>query len=104
MQKHIVKWSFWLGVLALVLALASRAIDLVNPDIDVIPTKGDSIGFNAFMHGAFLFFAATVAATCYAWFTAHQSFLESNQRETGNRNPSTTTVDLDGSGPQTSLR
>jgi hypothetical protein len=104
LQKHIIKWSFWLGVLALVLALASRAIDLVNPDIDVIPTKGDSIGFNAFMHGAFRFFAATVAATCYAWFTAHQSFLEATQRETGNRNPSTTKVDLNESEAQTALR
>lgn len=75
MEKHIIRWSYFLGVLALALALVTRAMDVVAPSMNVIRTRGDSIGYRAFMNGALLFFITTIASACYAWFKSQSSQL-----------------------------
>ncbi len=80
MEKYIIKWSYMAGVLALSLAFLVRGIDLVNPHLSLIRTGGDSIGYLAFMHAAFLLFVTTIAATCYAWFKAQSAQASAPER------------------------
>jgi hypothetical protein len=68
LEKYIIKYSYFMGILALGLALVTRALDVVAPTMNVIHTRGEGIGYKAFMDGAFLFFVTTIASTCYAWF------------------------------------
>jgi hypothetical protein len=73
LEKYITRWSYHLGVIALVLAVVIRAIDVVAPTMSVIPTKGDGIGYKAFMDGAFLCFITTIASACYGWVNSQRS-------------------------------
>lgn len=66
MEKHILKFSYWLGVISLLCALIFRFVNIIYPADDVIQTMGEPVGYNAFLHGAFLFFAASVASALYA--------------------------------------
>ena len=75
MEKYTVQWSYRLGMVSLVLAVLTRGIDIVAPSMNVIPTNGDSIGYNAFVHGAMLCFGTTIATTCYVWFNAQEARL-----------------------------
>jgi hypothetical protein len=91
LEKYIIKFSYFLGVLALSLALLGRALDVVAPTLNVIHTRGDSIGYKAFMNGAFLFFVTTIASTCYSWFKSQglQSLAGEDKWKRNAGNPNT---------------
>lgn len=73
MEKHITKWSYLFGVVALGIAVILRAVDIVNPNISEFSTRGAGIGYKAFMDGAVLFFITTIASTCYSWSKSQRS-------------------------------
>ncbi len=67
------KYSYFLGVTSLAMSLVIRVVDVVAPTLSEIPTKGDGIGYRAFMNGAFLFFVTAIASACYAWFNSQRT-------------------------------
>ena len=69
MEKSILRWSYWLGVISAVIALVWRAINValgLHPaGVAVIP--GQTIWYMSFYKAALLFLLVAVASANYAW-------------------------------------
>jgi hypothetical protein len=64
MEKYILRWSYWLGVISFVVAIVWRALKVV---------LGKDLGFAGLTYmtpykGALLLLLATIATACYTWF------------------------------------
>ena len=66
MEKQIVKWSYWLGLLSALLALVLRGLNSVGM---LIPTvvQGRTIWYMSFYKGALLFFLIAIATANFLW-------------------------------------
>ncbi len=87
MEKHIGKYSYILGVVALVLALTARAIDIVDPTKSVIALSTGGIGYRAFTNGALLFFITTIASACYSWVNSQKPQVVAAKDASNRRDP-----------------
>jgi hypothetical protein len=66
MGKHVVTLSYWLGAICAVLALLSRALDILGVKFLTFTTKGAPIGFHNYFDAALFFFVISIAAATYA--------------------------------------
>jgi len=73
MKKHIIRYSFWLGVLSVLLALLMRALNMLGVPLANITTRGNAIGYRTFLDGAQLFFLTAIATASYVWFKAQKT-------------------------------
>jgi hypothetical protein len=64
-EKHIVKWSFWLGLACAVIAFVLRGLNAVGLFLDLLP--GANISYMGFYKAAFLFLAVAIAAASTMW-------------------------------------
>jgi len=71
MEKHIIRWSYWLGILSVVLAFITRALNVFGVTL-AIQGRGNPIAYHTFLYAAFLFFAATIATSSYASFKSQK--------------------------------
>lgn len=71
MEKQIIQWSYWLGVVSFVLALVTRALNVLGV-AQLIMGRGNPIGYRSFLDGAVLFFLTAIATSSYAWFKLHK--------------------------------
>jgi hypothetical protein len=67
MGKHIGRWSYWLGIACLVIALGWRAVGALGLLVPPSTAPGRMISYWSFYHGSLLFLATSIASTCYAW-------------------------------------
>ncbi len=66
MEKHIVKWSFWLGLACAVIAFVLRGLNAVGFFVpDFLP--GANIGYMGFYKAALLFLAVAIGAATTMW-------------------------------------
>jgi hypothetical protein len=69
MEKQMVRWTFLLGMVCLVIAILWRGINAVGAGFDTIelvpPLLGRAIGYMSFYKAALLFFIASIAASGY---------------------------------------
>jgi hypothetical protein len=72
MEKHIITYSYWLGVLSVLLALLTRGLNILGVSLATISTRGNSIGYRTFLDGAQLFFLTAIATASYVWFKAQK--------------------------------
>jgi len=68
MEKLIMRWSYWLGVTSVVVAVVSRVLNSMGLSTVLLQTKGDTISFRTFVNGALLFLVTSIATAGYAWF------------------------------------
>jgi hypothetical protein len=68
MEKHIMRWSYWLGVICVALAVLTRLLNLVGLPTTLLQTRGDSISFRTFLTGAVLFLLTSIATAGFLWF------------------------------------
>jgi hypothetical protein len=73
MKKHIIRYSFWLGVLSVLLALLTRALNILGVSLSTISTRGAPIAYRTFLDGAQLFFLTAIATASYVWFKAQKT-------------------------------
>ena len=64
MEKHILRWSYVLGVICVALALVFRALDALAW-FGPIRTMGGSVGYMSFLKGALLFLLTSIATSAY---------------------------------------
>ena len=67
MEKHLIKWSYWLGVVSAVIALVWRALTafgVLHMEQKLIP--GVSVWYASFMKAAVLFLLISIASYCYS--------------------------------------
>lgn len=72
MEKHIIQWGYWLGVVCVVLAVVTRGLNVLGV-VNLLTGRGNPIGYRSFLDGALLFFLAAIATSAYAWFKTHKS-------------------------------
>ena len=75
MKKHIIQYSYWLGVVSLLLALVTRGLNILGISLGNIATRGNSIGYHSFLDGSLLFFLTAIATASYVWFTSQKDQL-----------------------------
>jgi hypothetical protein len=72
MEKHIIRYSYWLGVLSVLLALLTRALNILGLSIGTISTRGNLIDYRSFLNGSVLFFLTAIATASYVWFKSQK--------------------------------
>ena len=65
MGKHIVRWSYWLGTAFALLAVVARLLNLAGIDPNLLPSRGNPIGYHTFLDAALLFFLISIATAEY---------------------------------------
>ena len=66
MGKHIIAWSYWLGILCAVLALLTRALDILGVKFLTFSTRVAGIGYHTFFDAALFFLVISIATANYA--------------------------------------
>jgi hypothetical protein len=62
MEKRISLWSYWLGMLCLLLTILLRGLAALEFYPRLVPGYGAPISYNTFMHGTILFLLLSIAA------------------------------------------
>jgi len=68
MEKHIMQWSYWLGVICVVSAIVTRFLNTLGLPSMLLQTRGNSISYRSFVDGALLFLITSIATAGFAWF------------------------------------
>ena len=72
MEKHIVKWSYWLGMVSAVIALFLRALNTFGIWTPIAVAQGRTIWYMSFYKGALLFFLIAIATANQIWSRRQQ--------------------------------
>lgn len=72
MEKHIVQWTYWLGIASAVIALAMRAGNAFGIWLPATMAQGRTVWYMSFYKGALLFLVISVATACYTWLRRQQ--------------------------------
>ena len=67
MEKHIVKWSYRLGMVSAVIALVLRAFNAFGIWLPTAITQGRTLWYMSFYKGALLFFLMAIATANRIW-------------------------------------
>jgi hypothetical protein len=66
-EKQIVTWSYWLGMLSSLLALGLRALNAFGILATTVVVPGKTLWYMSFYKGALLFFVIAIATASYSW-------------------------------------
>ena len=72
MEKLIARWSYWLGMVCLVITVIWWFVNVIRSWMSSAGTPGNGIGHLAFMHASILFLVATIATAGYAWLNSQK--------------------------------
>lgn len=72
MEKHVVRWAYWLGVVCVVIAVGWRLLNVFRLGIPYLITPGQTIYYMSFYKAAFIFLLTSIAAANYAMYRAQQ--------------------------------
>lgn len=72
MEKHIVTWSYWLGLLSAVIALVLRGCNAFGIWLPAALVQGRTIWYMSFYKGALLLFLIAIATANYTWARAQK--------------------------------
>jgi hypothetical protein len=72
MEKHILQWSYWLGLASFAVALVWRGLNFLGFLIPSSLTPGRGIGHVGFYKGGLLFLLVAIATASYAWFKSQK--------------------------------
>jgi uncharacterized membrane protein YhaH (DUF805 family) len=73
MEKQIARWSYWLGIACLVIAVVWRTVNAFGVLLPINVTPGHTVWYLSFFHASILFFVTTIATACYTWLNSRQS-------------------------------
>ncbi len=73
MEKHIITWSYWLGLASAVIALVMRALNAFAIWLPQTIAQGRTIWYMSFFKGALLFFLIAIATANYTWARGQKS-------------------------------
>jgi|HubBroStandDraft_1064217.scaffolds.fasta_scaffold65829_1 hypothetical protein len=67
MEKHIMRWSYWLGLASVVIAIVTRVLNIFGLSNMLLQTGGNPISPLTFVNGAMLLLVTSVATAGFAW-------------------------------------
>jgi hypothetical protein len=65
MEKHILRWSYWLGIASLVIAVVWRVLNGLGLGSAGLVIRGDSVYSMSFYKASLLLFVAAIATANY---------------------------------------
>jgi hypothetical protein len=68
MEKHILRWSYWLGIASLVIAAAWKALSAFGLRLPMLFTNDQTIFYLTFYKASLLLLVAAIATASYASF------------------------------------
>jgi hypothetical protein len=66
MEKTIARWSYWLGITSVIVAIAWKGGNAIGLWRALPPTPSD-ISYWSFFNASLLFFATSIASACRVW-------------------------------------
>ncbi len=72
MEKLIARWSYWLGIACLVLAVIWKIVNIFWSWHSSASTPGSIIGPLTFLHASILLLVATIATVGYVWLNSQK--------------------------------
>ena len=66
MEKHLIRWTYWLGLACMVVALAWRALNAMGTFLPDNMVLGRSIYYMSFYKAALIFLVTSMATASYA--------------------------------------
>ena len=72
MEKHIVRYSYWLGVVCLVIAFVWRALGAIGVNIPALGAPAGVVTYMSAYKAAVLFFLLAIATSNVAWYQGHK--------------------------------
>ena len=72
MEKYILMVSYWLGIIAAVLALIMRVSSAMGFEMVALNTRGHAIDYHSLLDAALLFLFVAMASAGYASFTSRE--------------------------------
>jgi hypothetical protein len=73
MEKHLIRWSYWLGMACFAVALLWRAWNAIGMWMPKAIISAQAISYMSFYKGGLLFFPVTIATANYSWFNSRKS-------------------------------
>jgi hypothetical protein len=71
MVKLLIRVSYWLGVVCIVLAVLSKAFNALGLNVLQFMTRGNDVGYHSYVLGAVLFFLMAIATASFDSFNKH---------------------------------
>jgi hypothetical protein len=72
MERNIVHWTHWLGILSLLIALLWRVFNALGLWLPMYIREGETVSYMSFYKASLLFFIAANASSHYAWFKSQK--------------------------------
>ncbi len=73
MEKHLVTWSYWLGIACFAIALVWKTWSAFGLWLPKGMTAAQTISYMTFYKGGLLFFLLTIATANYTWLNSRTS-------------------------------
>jgi hypothetical protein len=68
METYILRWSYWLGVLSVLLAAVARVFNMLGWSTMLLQTRGNPVSFRTFVNGAMLLLLTAISSAAFIWF------------------------------------
>jgi hypothetical protein len=68
MEKHVVRWTYLLGIACVVIALVWRTLNVFRLGIPYIIVPGQTVYYMSFYKAAFILLLTSIAAANYAMY------------------------------------
>lgn len=68
MEKHIIRWSYWLGLVCVALAAVTRILNTLGLSTILLQTRGNPLSPRTFLDAATLLLLTSIATACFIWF------------------------------------
>lgn len=72
MEKHVVRWTYLLGVACALVAVVWRALNALGWGVPYMVAPGQTVYYMSFYKGAFLFLLLSIAAANYATYKSQK--------------------------------
>jgi hypothetical protein len=72
MEKHILHWSYWLGIASLIIAVVWKALSAFGLGSPML-LRDQSISYLTFYKASLLLFVAAIASSNYASFKSQRA-------------------------------
>ena len=73
MEKHLVTWSYWLGIACFAIALLWKAWSAFGMWLPKSMAAAQTISYMGLYKGGLLFLLVTIATANYSWFNSRTS-------------------------------
>jgi len=67
MEKNILRWSYWLGVICVVLAVVMRILNMFGVPATLLATRGNGFSYRSFVDMAVLLLLTAIATSGVIW-------------------------------------